>query len=354
MTPRDAASSSSTSSLSTSPAKRLSTTNTSRSPRVSAELVPADIDSTYSLMTDVDASEDSAGGKTAAVVPAPAAATPSSSNGKKPPGKIGNIADTLKNALGEDFLNNFDKKKPAGDTTTGSISSRPLPLTPPLLPSSLTRPRDDSVGELPPEVPQRTDARLELVGFEGGGDGGDGSEPTRASVAAPTYDIPAIVTTSSTAATTMDDYEQPTPLSIPVPGGVGGVGVSGGGNVVKTPSSSPSLHHRNASNHSQSGFGSKGKIGKFFRSKKEPKKKAVEDTSHSVSATLPVKMAAPEAGGGASRASLPEKLSERLLDDKYKFPGRLGYGVRLEGPSGPREEPHHWKAVSLPRAIHVS
>lgn len=49
-----------------------------------------------------------------------------------------------------------------------------------------------------------------------------------------------------------------------------------------------------------------------------------------------------------------------LLPSPSLFPPSLllslspGYGIRLERPSGPREEPHHWKSISLPAPIHVA
>lgn len=79
-------------------------------------------------------------------------------------------------ALGEDVLNSIEKKDPVP-------TSRPLPSLP-----DESRDRGSSLDEPPPAIPQRTDARLELVDFT--------PVPT-ASVAAPTYDVPGEITSSS-------------------------------------------------------------------------------------------------------------------------------------------------------------
>lgn len=83
-------------------------------------------------------------------------------------------------------------------------SSRPLPSIPPHV-SDPSRNRSESLDEPPPEIPQRTDARLELVNFD--------MNTTTTSVAAPTYDIPGAVTSSMELGkiTEETDYEQPTP-----------------------------------------------------------------------------------------------------------------------------------------------
>lgn len=111
--------------------------------------------------------------------------------------------------LGEDLVNSIESKSPSP-----GIASRPLPSVP-TDDDALNRNRGMSVDEVPPEVPQRTDARLEMVNFE---------PLTTASVAAPTYDIPGAVTSTGSETvrgsklpsppvivTTNDDYEEPLP-----------------------------------------------------------------------------------------------------------------------------------------------
>ena len=89
--------------------------------------------------------------------------------------------------LGEDLVNSLEKKS-GNPKSDSNFSSRPLPSVPSPLSGEDSRGLTDSLDEPPPEIPQRTDARLELVDFQ---------PVSTASVASPTYDIPGAITTSS-------------------------------------------------------------------------------------------------------------------------------------------------------------
>ena len=109
--------------------------------------------------------------------------------------------------LGEDLMKNIDKNN-ADKPDSSSVTSRPLPSIPP----DPSRERSDTQEE-PPEVPQRTDARLELVGFA----------PVSNSSTVPSvnYEAPGEVAGSSSpphsaapASNTDVDYEEPTPCEL--------------------------------------------------------------------------------------------------------------------------------------------
>ena len=104
--------------------------------------------------------------------------------------------------LGDDLVNSLENKSKSGS----NISSRPLPSFPG---TEDTNDLADSLEEPPPEIPQRTDARLELVDFK------------PESVGSPTYDIPGAISTGITSIDADEEdggggdsksgYEQPTP-----------------------------------------------------------------------------------------------------------------------------------------------
>ena len=113
----------------------------------------------------------------------------------------------LKDMLGEEVLDSIEK--------TSAPPSRPMPSIPAHLEDSL-RDRTVSVDGAAPEIPQRTDARLELVEFE--------VVKTSSSHVSPTYEMPdtgASLGRGASAPSTYPnppsvmvqdpDYEQPTP-----------------------------------------------------------------------------------------------------------------------------------------------
>lgn len=109
--------------------------------------------------------------------------------------------------LGDELVSSIENKP--SSRSDSSIASRPLPSVPPQVKIDDEKGLSDSLDEPPPEIPQRTDARLELVDFKSD------------SVASPTYDIPGTVTTTgsssgggkemASAAEKNVGYEQPTP-----------------------------------------------------------------------------------------------------------------------------------------------
>lgn len=250
--------------------------------------------------------------------------TPTNEEREKP---AASIMDAFKEVLGEELMKSMENRAPSP-----GIGSRPLPSIP-----SPNRDRGLSLEGPPPEVPQRTTARLELVEV--------GTIST--SLVGPTYDVPGAVSISSID----DDYEMPTEMSIHVVGGNSSVpGPAIHSPSLAPPPSSPAPYTTpvtgSGNKNGSSQLAPKG-IGRFFKSmsRKEPKKKSNTSPEDAVPGELSNLL--------SGSATMPN-LSAKVIEDKYRFPGRLGFGIRLEAPNGPREEPQHWKSISLPTAIHVT